>query len=235
MIELYAMGSPNVVKVFVALEELELEYRVKPVDVFRGEQFKPGFSELSPAAKVPVIIDSDGPSGTPYKVFESGAILIYLAEKAGKFLPLEGEAKFDALQWLMVQVSAQGPMSGQVVHFTRFAPEGNDYAFARYRTQVHLVYQTLENRLATSPYLAGDSYTIADIAMFPWTRHDVFRDDVDARYPHVAAWSAKIGERPAVRRAMQAVERVKNEVATFVDVSDAELDRFLARGVHGIE
>jgi len=132
MIDLYAMGSPNVVKIYIALEEMGLTYTVHPVDVFGEEQFKPEFLRLNPNAKVPVITDHDGPGGKPYTLFESGAILLYLAEKTGQLLPKDPVARFDAIQWMMVQMTLVGPMFGQYVHFMRFAPKGNDYAFDRY-------------------------------------------------------------------------------------------------------
>jgi|SRR5215471_20560008 len=136
MIDLYAMGSPNVVKIYIALEEMGLPYTVHPVDVFGEAQFKPEFLRLNPLAKVPVIVDHDGPGGKPYKLFESGAILLYLAQKTGQFLPRDTTEQFDVVQWMMVQMTLVGPMFGQFVHFMRFAPKGNEYSLDRYRTQV---------------------------------------------------------------------------------------------------
>ena len=132
MIELYGMGSPNVVKIYIALEELGLPYNVHPVDVFTGKQFDPAFLKLNPMAKVPVIVDSDGPGGKPCTLFEFGAILLYLAEKTGKLLPKDMAAKYEAIEWMMVQMTTLGPMFGQHVHFMRFAPKGNDYSQSRY-------------------------------------------------------------------------------------------------------
>ena len=159
MIDLYAMGSPNVVKIYIALEEMGLPYTVHPVDVFGEEQFKPEFLKLNPNAKVPVITDHEGPGGKPYTLFESGAILLYLAEKTGQFLPKGPVGRFDAIQWMMVQMTLVGPMFGQYVHFMRFAPKGNDYALDRYRTQVRRVLATLEQRLGVVPFLGGQSYS----------------------------------------------------------------------------
>ena len=235
MIELYAMGSPNVVKIFIALEEMALPYRVHPVDVFANEQFSDAFRAVNPTAKVPAIIDADGPdAGEPYTVFESGAILIYLAEKTGQFLPEQGVGRFEALQWLMVQLTTQGPMSGQVVHFTRFAPEGNDYARERYWSQVHTLYRNLNARLGTHRYLAGDTYTIADMATYPWCHHEVFLNTVRRRYPNVGRWSAEISQRPAVIRGMEAAADVRARVSTYQDATEDQLDRFLARGKYTI-
>jgi GST-like protein len=134
------MGSPNVVKIFIALEELGLRYEVRPIDVFAGQQFDAEFLKLHPFAKVPVIVDGEGPDGRPYTLFESGAILLYLAEKTGKLLPAGVADKYQAIQWMMVQMTGVGPMFGQHVHFSRFAPAGNDYARTRYSTQVHKLF-----------------------------------------------------------------------------------------------
>ena len=168
MIKLYGMGSPNVVKVYIALEELGLPYEVAPVDVFSGKQFDAEFLKLNPNAKVPVIVDSEGPGGKPYTCFESGAILLYLAEKTGKLLPKDLAAKYDAIQWLMTQMSTVGPMFGQFVHYLRFAPAGNDYSKSRYLTQAIRVTEVIEHRLGTVPYLGGTEYGVADIATSIW-------------------------------------------------------------------
>ena len=149
------MGSPNVVKIYIALEELGLSYIVAPVDVFTGQQFDTDFIKLSPNAKVPVIVDSDGPSGKPYTCFESGAILLYLADKTGKLLRADPAARFDAIQWLMTQMSTVGPMFGQFVHFLRFAPAGNDYSKSRYMTQAIRVTEVIDRLLAEHDKLFG--------------------------------------------------------------------------------
>ena len=164
MITLYGMGSPNVVKVYIALEELGLPYTVAPVDVFTGKQFDADFIKLNPNAKVPVIVDSDRPGGQPLTLFESGAILLYLAEKTGKLLPADIAAKYEAIQWMMVQMTGVGPMFGQHVHFMRFAPAGNEYSKSRYATQVHRVFEVIDQRLAASPYLGGAEYGLTDVA-----------------------------------------------------------------------
>src|SRR3954467_15870322 len=155
MITLYGMGSPNVVKVYIALEELALAYTVQPVDVFTGKQFDETFLTLNPSPTVPVIIDSEGPGGKPYTVFESGAILLYLAEKTGKLLPADMAAKFDTIQWLMTQMSTVGPMFGPYFPVARFARGGNEYSRSRYATQVHRVCEVIARRLASLPYLGG--------------------------------------------------------------------------------
>jgi GST-like protein len=232
MIDLYAMGSPNVVKIYIALEEMGLPYTVHPVDVFAEEQFSPEFLKLSPSAKVPVIVDSEGPGGKPYTVFESGAILQYLADKTGKLLAQDGPARYDALQWMMVQMTGIGPMWGQYVHFWRFAPPGNDYALDRYRTQVRRTLDVTEKRLAASPYLGGAEYSIADIATFPWLRATgmFLGKEVEAEYPKIMAWVAGIAARPAVVKAIAAVDEVRGKVTQFDKAGAAAMDRVFGRG-----
>src|SRR4030088_1460511 len=147
MIDLYALTSPNVQKIFIMLEELGLPYRMIPVDVWKGEQHKPDFLKISPNAKIPAIVDHDGPGGKPYTVIESGAILMYLADKTGKFLPKDTVKRYEAVQWLMVQLTGVGPMFGQWTHFKLFSPKGNDYSMGRYTSEIKRLYQLLEQRL----------------------------------------------------------------------------------------
>src|SRR5260370_21397404 len=200
MIDLCAMGSPNVVKIYIALEEMGLPYTAHPVDVFGEAQFSPDFLRLNPNAKVPVIVDHEAAGGQPYTVFESGAILIYLADKTGRFLAKDGVARYDALQWMMVQMTTVGPMFGQYVHFMRFAPKGNDYSLDRYRTQVRRVLDVLEGRLAAVPFLGGQSYSIADIPTFPWPRNvaSLLGKAAEGDYPQLMTWVAGSAARPAV-------------------------------------
>src|SRR5262245_50103026 len=153
MIDFYALTSPNVQKIFIMLEECGLPYNIKPVDVWAGEQFAPEFAKINPLLKVPAIVDSDGPDGKPYTVIESGAILIYLAEKTGKFIPHQPVARYETLQWVVLQVANVGPMGGQHVHFSKFAGPGNDYSASRYRTQVLKLFDLYEQRLSTRPYV----------------------------------------------------------------------------------
>jgi GST-like protein len=232
MIDFYAMGSPNVVKIYLALEELGLPYTVHPLDVFGGKQFDDEFRKLNPLAKVPVIVDRDGPDGKPYTVFESGAILLYLAEKTGKLLPADKAARFDAIQWMMVQMTTVGPMFGQYVHFMRFAPKGNDYALSRYLTQVHRVLETLEARLGKAHYLGGDEYSIADIATVPWVRAipTLLGAPAAQKYPKLMAWLEKISARPAVARAFAAADEVRGKVTGFDKATPETLDRVFGRG-----
>ena len=232
MITLYGMGSPNVVKVYIALEELGLPYTVAPVDVFTGKQFDADFIKLNPNAKVPVIVDSDGPGGKPLTLFESGAILLYLAEKTGKLLPADTAAKYEAIQWMMVQMTGVGPMFGQHVHFMRFAPAGNDYSKSRYATQVHRVFEVIDQRLAASPYLGGAEYGLADVATYPWARNIPVLLGADAapKFPNVMAWVKKIDERPAVKKALAAVDEVRARTTQFDKAEAENLDKLFGRG-----
>jgi GST-like protein len=232
MITLYGMGSPNVVKIYIALEELALPYTVAPVDVFTGKQFDEAFLKLNPNAKVPVIVDPDGPNGKPYTCFESGAILLYLAEKTGKLLPADKAGKFDAIQWLMTQMSTVGPMFGQFVHFLRFAPPGNDYSKSRYFTQAYRVCEAIEKRLGGAAYLAGSEYSVADIATFPWLRNipALLGADTMAKLPNIARWVKQIDERPAVKKALAEVDAVRARTTAFDKAEAVTLDRVFGRG-----
>lgn len=227
MIDLYALTSPNVQKIFIMLEECQLPYNTKIVDVWKGDQFSPEFSKINPLHKVPAIVDSDGPAAKPYTVIESGAILLYLAEKTRKFLPADPVKRFDTLQWLIVQVANLGPMSGQLVHFSKYAPSGQDYGASRYSTQVNKLYDLYEQRLATQAYVGCDEYTIADIAAFPWLRNiELLAIDLGKR-PHLKAWVAKIAARDAVKRAYAKIATIKS---VRDSASDDARDRFFGRG-----
>jgi GST-like protein len=232
MITLYGMGSPNVVKVYIGLEEFGLPYSVAPVDVFTGQQFSADFLKLNPNAKVPVIVDSDGPGGKPYTCFESGAILLYLAEKTGKLLPSDPAAKYDAIQWLMTQMSTVGPMFGQFVHFMRFAPAGNDYSKSRYLTQAIRVSEVIDQRLANNAYLAGGEYSIADIATHPWLRNipALMGADVAAKFPNITRWVSAIDARPAVQAALAKVAEVRAATTQFDKAAPEVLDKVFGRG-----
>jgi len=198
MIDFYTWGTPNGRKVSILLEELGLSYRIIPVNITNNEQFRPEFLAVSPNNKIPAITDPDGPDGQPLHLFESGAILIYLAEKHDRFLPKEGRARAEVLQWLMWQMGGFGPMLGQAHHFRRFAPEPIPYAVQRYTAEAERLYGVLERQLsATGAYVAGD-YSIADMAIYPWTlRHDWQGIDLSL-YPNVERWQALMASRPAV-------------------------------------
>ncbi|TIC82060.1 glutathione S-transferase family protein [Crenobacter intestini] len=202
MIQLYTWGTPNGRKISIALEELGLAYSVHPVDIGAGAQFAPAFLAISPNNKIPAIVDPEGPDGQPLALFESGAILVYLAEKTGRLLPAAGEARYRVLQWLMFQMGGFGPMLGQAHHFLRYAPETVPYAQKRYHDEALRLYRVLDTTLAGQPYVAGDEYSIADIALYPWAaKHDWHGVDLEP-FLHVARWLAAVGARPAVVRGM---------------------------------
>ena len=201
MIKLFSWATPNGRKVSIMLEECGLPYTVHPVDISKGEQFAPDFVAVNPNSKIPAIVDADGPDGEPINVFESGAILLYLAAKSGRFLPADERSKFEVLQWLMFQMGGVGPMFGQAHHFLRFAPEPVPYAINRYKTEVARLYAVLNRRLASAEFLAGE-YSVADIATFPWVaRHEWHGIDL-ADFPAVKHWFDVISQRPAVQRGM---------------------------------
>jgi GST-like protein len=227
MIDLYALTSPNVQKVYIMLEETKLPYKEHFVDVWKGEQYNAEFLKVNPNAKIPAIVDHEGPGGKPYTVFESGAILMYLAEKTGKFLPKDMTKKYDVLQWLFLQIAGVGPMFGQFTHFKMFAPKDNTYSMTRYQTEVKRLYEVLENRLAHSPYLGGDEYSIADIATFPWTRNHDMQGVKWEDNPNLARWFKSIDERPAVKAALAKIALIKSNRET---ASDDQKDRFFNRG-----
>lgn len=202
MIDLYTWSTPNGRKVSIMLEETGLPYAVHPVDIGKGDQFKPEFVAINPNSKIPAIVDTDGPGGGPFALFESGAILIYLAEKTGRFLPAAPRSRYQVLQWLMFQMSGVGPFFGQAHHFLRYAPQPVPYAMERYHKETLRLYGVMNSALAEREYLAG-SYSIADIATYPWVaRHDWHQVDLD-EFPHVRRWFEAISARPAVQRGMK--------------------------------
>ena len=201
MITLYTWGTPNGRKVSIMLEECGLRYQVMPVDITQDEQFHPDFIALNPNSKIPAIIDTEGPEGQPISLFESGAILVYLAGKTGKFLPADDRGKYEALQWLMFQMGGVGPMLGQTHHFLRFAPEQVPYAIERYSTEAARLYGVLDKRLGEVDYLAGE-YSIADMATFPWVARHVWQKIELADFPNVRRWYEEIGSRTAVQSGM---------------------------------
>lgn len=207
MIDLYSWPTPNGHKVHIMLEECGLklgrDWLAHPVNIGLGEQFKPDFLKISPNNKIPALIDPNGPDGKPIALFESGAILLYLAAKTGKFLPKTDRQKFEVLQWLMFQMGGVGPMLGQAHHFRIYAPEKIDYAVNRYTNEARRLYGVMNHQLATHRYIAGNSYSIADIAIFPWLRSWPNQGIDWANYPHLKAWFDKIDARPAVKRGVQ--------------------------------
>ena len=200
-IELYFYSTPNGRKVSIMLEELGVPYEVKVVDITKGDQFKPEFLAISPNNRIPAIIDPEGPGGSPISVFESGAILKYLAVKFGRFYPADPRAQVEVDEWLFWQVGGFGPMLGQNHHFAIYAPEKIEYAINRYRDETHRLYGVLDRRLAGRDYLAAD-YSIADIATIDWS-NGFARQGIDiAEFPNVAAWQQRVKARPAVQRGL---------------------------------
>ncbi|RQR51705.1 glutathione S-transferase family protein [Burkholderia sp. Bp9125] len=209
MIDVYSWATPNGHKVHILLEETGLDYRVHPIDIGAGDQFQPDFLKISPNNKIRAIVDPDGPGGKPIALFESGAILIYLAEKAGRFLPEDPVARYATLQWLMFQMGGIGPMLGQAHHFRLYAPEKIDYAVNRYTNEAHRLYNVMDKRLGETAYLAGDEYTIADIATFPWTRSWQNQGIVLDEFPNVKRWHEAIAARPAVQRGVEVLASLR--------------------------
>jgi GST-like protein len=203
MIDVYSWATPNGHKVHIMLEECGLPYRVHAVNIGAGEQFDPAFLAISPNNKIPAIVDSDGPDGQPLSLFESGAILLYLAAKTGRFLPEDVRGRYEVLQWLMFQMGGVGPMLGQAHHFRIYAPEKLPYAVDRYTNEARRLYGVMDKRLAKSKYLGGKAYSIADIAVFPWLRSWKNQGVEWADYPHLKGWFDEIGARPAVQRGVQ--------------------------------
>ena len=202
MIELYYWTTPNGHKITVFLEETGLPYKVHGIDIGAGAQFDPAFLKISPNNKIPAIVDSDGPDGKPISMFESGAILIYLAGKTGRFLPQDVRGKYVALQWLMFQMGGVGPMLGQAHHFRLYAPEKIEYAFNRYTNEAKRLYGVMVRRLGEVEYFAGE-YSIVDMAIFPWTRSHANQGVDLGEYPNVKRWYDAVAARPAVQRGLK--------------------------------
>ena len=200
MIDLYSWATPNGHKVHIMLEECGLSYKVHPIDIGVGDQFKPEFLKISPNNKMPAMVDQDGPGGKPMSLFESGAILLYLASKTGKFLPADIRDRWSTLQWLMFQMGGVGPMLGQAHHFRNYAQVKIPYAIDRYINEAKRIYGVIDRRLAQSPYIACDEYTIADMAIWPWLRLPDKQGVDKADFPHFCRWFDKIAARPAVQR-----------------------------------
>jgi GSH-dependent disulfide-bond oxidoreductase len=200
MIDFYYWGTPNGYKVQVFLEETGLAHKIIPIDIGKGDQFKPGFLAISPNNRIPAIVDNDPPGGgAPISLFESGAILLYLAEKTGRFIAKDIRGRAEVLQWLFWQMGGLGPMAGQNGHFNVYAPEKIPYAMDRYTRETTRLYGVMNTRLADRPYLAGE-YSIADMACYPWiVPHKRHLQDINA-FPHLKRWFEDIGKRPAVMK-----------------------------------
>jgi GST-like protein len=214
MIDLYSWTTPNGRKVHIMLEECGLEYEAHPIDFRKGDQFTESFLKISPNNKIPAIIDRDGPGAGDCSLFESGAILMYLADKAGKFLPTDGVGRVTTLQWLMWQMGGLGPMFGQAGHFVFYAKEKHPFSLERFRGAAHRLCRVLDQQLARNEYVAGADYTIADMAIWPWCMNPEKRGINYDEYPNLQRWYDSIAARDGVKRGLKVLE----------DVPRAEMD-----------
>ena len=202
MLDLYFWTTPNGYKVTILLEELGLSYNVIPIHIGKGAQFNPDFLKISPNNKIPALVDHDAPDGQPIALFESGAIMMYLAEKAGwRFMPADPRERYGVIQWLMFQMGGIGPMLGQAHHFRRYAKEQIPYAIDRYTSEAARLYRVLDKRLGEAEFLAGD-YSIADMAVYPWLRPHKWQGQDIAAWPNLQRWYSALRERPAVQRGL---------------------------------
>ncbi len=215
MIDVYSWPTPNGHKVHIMLEECDLPWRAHPSNIGQGDQFQPDFLAISPNNKIPAITDPDGPDGAPISVFESGAILWYLAEKTGRFLPADARGRTTVMQWLMFQMGGVGPMLGQAHHFRIYAPEPIDYGIQRYTNEAKRLYGVMDRQIErTGAHIAGADYSIADIAIYPWLRSWENQGIDWADYPALKAWFDRIGQRPAVQRGVQVMAELRKPVRT---------------------
>jgi GSH-dependent disulfide-bond oxidoreductase len=229
MIELHGMSSPNVRKVGILLEELGLNYVLHHVAVFRGDQFEPAFLAMSPLGKVPVLVDRTRGDGRP--LIESGAILFYLAERYGAFLPTDSMDRYEVMSWVMVQMASIGPMFGQLNHFRLLGAQADPYAAARYRAQSQRLYRVLDDRLARREWLAGDAYSIADMATYPWALYLEQHGFEPAAHPALLRWRGAIGGRDAVKRSWSRFDAAfsQESLATRHAATATQLDQFFGR------
>ncbi|AVO35603.1 glutathione S-transferase N-terminal domain-containing protein [Ottowia oryzae] len=215
MIDVYSWPTPNGHKVHIMLEECGLPYQTHAINIGRGDQFQPDFLKISPNNKIPAIVDSDGPDGQPIALFESGAILLYLATKVGRFLPQDVRQRYDVLQWLMFQMGGVGPMLGQAHHFRIYAPEKIPYAVDRYTNEARRLYGVMNEQIRrTGAYIAGPDYSIADIAIYPWLRSWQNQGIDWADFPQLKDWFDRVGARPSVRRGEQVLADQRNGIRT---------------------
>ena len=222
MLDVYTWPTPNGHKVHIMLHEAGLEHNIVPVNIQEGEQFAPDFLKISPNNKMPALVDSDGPGGQPISVFESAAILIYLAEKTGRFQPRDGSGRYDVLQWLMFQMGSVGPMLGQAHHFHAYAPERVErdklqYGIDRYVNEANRIYGVVDRRLAGREWIAADEYTIADMAIMPWLRDPAKQGVEISGYPNLQRWRDRIWERPAVAAALETLSDRRRKDNTHSD------------------
>ena len=213
MIEVYSWATPNGHKVHIMLEECGLPYRVHPIDIGAGDQFAADFLAISPNNKIPAIVDPDGPDGKPISIFESGAILLYLAGKTGQLMPDSVRDKYAVLEWLMFQMGGVGPMLGQAHHFRIYAPEKIPYAVERYSNEAKRLYGVMNKQLAKNKYIAGKQYSIADIAIFPWLRSWKNQGIDWTDHPHLKGWFDEIAARPAVKRGVDVLAAQRKPIS----------------------
>ncbi|MGC8116887.1 glutathione binding-like protein [Metapseudomonas otitidis] len=214
MIDLYYWTTPNGHKITLFLEETGLPYRIHPINIGKDEQFQPHFLKIAPNNRIPAIVDNEpADGGEPLSLFESGAILLYLAEKTGRFIPQNLRGRQEALQWLFWQMGGLGPMAGQNHHFNRFAPEKVPYAIQRYVKETARLYGVLDRRLADRAFVAGDDYSIADMAIYPWIVPHAYQEQDLDDFPHVKRWFQAIQARPATVSAYDLVERINPAAA----------------------
>jgi len=211
-IDAYSWATPNGHKVHIMLEECGVPYRAHPVNIGKGDQFEPAFLKISPNNKIPAITDPEGPDGKPISLFESGAILVYLAGKTGKFLPTDDRGRYAVLQWLMFQMGSVGPMLGQAHHFRNYAPEKIADAIDRYSNEAKRIYGVIDKQLSSNKFIAGDTYSIADIAIFPWLRSWQNQGIVLTDYPHLKQWFDGIAARPAVQRGVKVLADLRTPI-----------------------
>ena len=212
MIDVFSWPTPNGHKVHIMVEECGLPYKAIPIDIGKGDQFKPEFLAISPNNKIPAITDPQGPDGKPVSLFESGAILVYLAGKTGRLLGRTDRQRYEVLQWVMFQMGGVGPMLGQNHHFRQYAPEKLPYAIDRYTNEAKRLYGVIDRRLAASSWLGGDEYSIADIATWPWLRNWKNQGIELADYPHLSKWFHAIEERPAVQRGVKVLADLRKPI-----------------------
>jgi len=215
LIDLYTWPTPNGHKIHIMLEETGLEYRVHPIDIGAGDQFKPEFLAISPNNKIPAMVDQRGPGGKPLALAESGAMLFYLASKTNKFLPSDVRARWEVMQWVMFQMGHIGPMLGQAHHFLQYAPEKIEYAMNRYRNEANRLYGVVDRRLEENEWIAGGEYSIADMSIMPWLRFPE-RQGVDIDdYPNLKNWRDRIAARPAVKKAVEVLADRRRATPSF--------------------
>jgi GSH-dependent disulfide-bond oxidoreductase len=230
MLDVHYWPTPNGKKVTILLEELGLPYRIVPCDIGRGDQFRPKFLKMNPNHRMPVLVDlaPDG-GGAPITVFESGAIMLYLAEKAGRFLPEDVRGRYEVTQWVMWQMANQGPKLGECGHFRRLGDSKGDqsYAIRRFTDEANRLYGVMNNRLYDRPYLAGNEYTIADMISYPWTVSWEAQGQDISEFKHFKRWFDEVGNRPAVKRGMETGNNLRVDPASLTDAERAQMRKIM--------